>query len=467
MQVTADQKDPCTVVLDITVDEPQVSRAFDVSFREFSRYVNVPGFRPGKAPRALVERYVDMSRVRQHTLERIIRESYPPAIQEREISPYRDPEFEPTDLEDKKPYTYRAIVALEPKVELGPYKGLTVERPVFNITDADVEERIKSLREDKSRLERVADRGIQDGDVVIAEHEIKVEGVDEPEPSRRQLVYIGNNVPGYDENVMGLMPGDERTFDLTYPDDFDIEERSGKRATYSVKIASISAKRLPELTDEFAKDVGGVETVEALRKELRTRLDADAVRVSDEIAEQRIIEKIVQASTIHFPDILVREELRDKLRQLAEDLRRNNMEYNVYLQRLGQTAEQHQARLAAQAAGQIRALLALREIAIAEDLQADAAAVETEFDRMAAEGSVPEETIDEYRGDSHRRLQVANALIQQKLHDFLFGSNKLVDVEQTASPEAAQNELASESEATEPPGTAEEAQPPAQTEEHE
>src|SRR5437868_2336249 len=158
MQVTADQTNPCTMVLDITVDEPQVSRAFDVSFREFSRYVSVPGFRPGKAPRVLVERYVDMARVRQHTLERIIRESYPTAVEEQQLTPYRDPDIEPTDLEDKKPFTYRAIIPLEPKVDLGPYKGLTVEKPVFKLTDKDVEERINSLRTDRARLERVADR---------------------------------------------------------------------------------------------------------------------------------------------------------------------------------------------------------------------------------------------------------------------------------------------------------------------
>src|SRR5437588_277522 len=190
MQVTADQTNPCTMVLDITVEEPEVSRAFDVSFREFSRYVNVPGFRPGKAPRALVERYVDMARVRQHTLERIIRESYPDALSEQDLTPYRDPQIEPTDLEDKKPFTYRAIVPLEPRVELGPYTGLTVEKPVFKITDKDIEDRIQGFRADKARLERVSDRGIGDGDVVIVEHEITMEEAEEPEPVRRQLVYI-------------------------------------------------------------------------------------------------------------------------------------------------------------------------------------------------------------------------------------------------------------------------------------
>ena len=459
MQVTAEKPDPCTVVLDITVDEPQVSRAFDVSFREFSRYVNVPGFRAGKAPRVLVERYVDMARLRQHALEKIIRESYPGAVEEQDLKPYREPDIEPTDLEDKKPYTYRAIVPLEPAVEVGPYTGLSVEQPVFKLDENDVEERIKSLREDKARLERITDRGIEDGDVVIVEHEITIEGTDEPEPVRRQLVYIGNNIPGYDEQVMGMMPGDERTFELTYPDDFEEEARRGKRATYNVKVTSISARKLPDLNDDFVKDVAKVDTVDEFRRLLRERLEADAVRVSNEIAEQRLIEKILESSTVHFPDVLVREELRDKLRQLGEELQRNNVSYEQYLQRLNQSAELHQSQLAAQSAEQIRALLALREIAIKEGLQADDAAIDEEFDRIGTQGALDEVTLEQFRGDQRRRLQIANALIQQKLHDFLFANNTLVQVETATSAAAAEAELIAEVPAGEEAAASDDAPP--------
>ena len=461
MQVTADQTNPCTIVLDITVDEPQVSRAFDVSFREFSRYVSVPGFRPGKAPRVLVERYVDKARVRQHALEKIIRESYPEAISGQEVKPFREPEIEPTDLEDKKPYTYRAIIPLDPQVEIGPYTGLTVEKPIFKLSEQDVEDRIQGFRTEKARLERVTDRGVADGDVVIVEHEITLEGTDEPEPVRRQLVYIGNNIPGYDEQVMGMMPAEERTFEITYPEDFEEEARRGKKATYHVTVSSLSARKLPELNDEFAKDVAGVETVDALRELLMSRLQAEAVRVSNEVAEQRLIEKILEGSTVNFPDILIREELQDKLRNLAEELRRNQMSYEQYLQRVSQTADQHQSQLAAQSAEQIRALLALREIAIAEQLQADDDAIDAELDRMAEAGEVPAETIAEYRGDSRRRLQVANALIQQKLHDFLFTNNTLIEVEQATTPNAEEIEAGDAESAAIAPAPAEETEAPA------
>src|SRR4051812_29599167 len=134
MQVTAEHPDPCTVVLDINVDEQQVAQAFEAAYRDFGRYANVPGFRPGKAPRAIVERYVNKEKVRQHGLEKLIRDSYFQALQEQSITPYRDPNIDPTDLQDKKPYVYKATVPLEPQVTLGDYTGLTVDKPVYKVT---------------------------------------------------------------------------------------------------------------------------------------------------------------------------------------------------------------------------------------------------------------------------------------------------------------------------------------------
>src|SRR5689334_13021214 len=184
MQVTAEPTtNPCEVVLDITVDEPQVTRAFDATYKEFSRYVNVPGFRPGKAPRAIVERYVNMDRVRQQALEKLIRDSYFQAIEEEGITPLhgRGPEIQPPDLEDKKPYSYKATVPLEPQVTLGEYTGLTVDKPILKVTDELVDQRIEALREERARLERITDRGVQPGDILIAETQAVVEG-EEGEP---------------------------------------------------------------------------------------------------------------------------------------------------------------------------------------------------------------------------------------------------------------------------------------------
>lgn len=432
MQVTAEHTSPCTLVLDITVDEEQVIRTFDLTYKEFSKHVNVPGFRPGKAPRVLVERHVNQDRVRQQALERLVRETYLQALEEQAITPLRGrgPEIEPTDLEDKKPYNYKATIPLEPQITLGEYTGLTVERPLFTVTDAVVEKRIEALREERSRLERITDRGVQAGDILIAETVAVVEGEEgEPQPPRRKLINMGSNIPGFDEALLEMNIGDERTFTLPYPDDFDEEEKRGKSATHTVKLVSISGKKKPELNDEFVQSVGGGQTVEELYANVRENLTAEAEQFSNQLAEQRLFDEILQRSTIYFPEVLIKEEVEDDLRRLAQDLRQRNFTYQQFLDSNSLTAETHQIQLAQQAARQIAVLLALREISIQESLQATDDQVDAEFDRLLTENVIAEDQYEEYRLDSRRRLQVANALIQQRLHDFLFAHNTINAVE--------------------------------------
>ena len=448
MQVTAEQTDPCTVVLSIEVDEQQVSRAFDSAYRDFGRHANVPGFRPGKAPRALVERFVDNERVRRHALEKIVRDTYTKAIEEESLTPFRDPEIDAADLEDKKPYTYKANVPLEPQITLGAYTGLTVEKPIFTVTDEMITQRIDALREERAKLDRVTDRGVQAGDMLIVENQIKIEGAeDDDTPVRRQLVQMGQNVPGYDEAILDMMPDAERTFEITYPEDYAEEDKRGKKATFTVSLKSISAKRLPDLDDDFAMQAAGAETVDEFKELVKTRLEADAVRLSNELAEQRILEAILENSEVHFPEVLVRDEVRDKLNQLSYQLQYNRVGYEQYLAQISMTMEQHQAELYAQSEAQIRTLLALRDISIQEGLQAGNEDVDAEFDRMVGAGALTEEQNAEYRLDTRRRLQVANALIQTRLHDFLFANNTLNEVVQEKAPDP--DELAGVSEETE------------------
>jgi len=436
MQVTAEHPDPCTVVLDINVDEQRVARAFETSYTEFSRFASVPGFRPGKAPLAIVKRYLNMERVRQATLERLIRETYFEAMESESLTPYRDPQIEPTDLVEGQSYSYRAIVPLEPQITLGEYTGLTVEKPIYKVSDEVVEERLTKLREERARLERVTDRGVEPGDILIVEQQVHVEGEEAPSgPGRRQLVQLGDTVPGYDDALIGTAIGEERTFEIVYPDDYSEEERRGKKATYTVKLSSISAKKMPALDDEFAKAVQGGETVEELRASVRKSLQDELDQYSNQVAEQRLFSLILEGSTIYFPQVLIREEVEDELRRLSQQLRTNNVSYAQYLESIGaESPEQHQNNLAQRAFMQIRTLLALREISIQEGLQATGEEVEAEFSNLLANEIITEEQYEEFRVDDRRRLQMANAMIQHRLQAYLFANNTINEVEQAHLP---------------------------------
>jgi trigger factor len=452
MQVTAEQTDPCTLVLDVSIDEQQVARAFDAAYKELSKFASVPGFRPGKAPRAIVERYLDPQRVRQHTMEKLIRATYPDAIEEQGVVPFRSPVFDPSDLEDKKPFSYKASVPLEPRVTLGEYMGLTVNKPVFPVTDVMIDAQIEAVRNERAKFERVTDRGIEAGDMAIADIQTIVDGDESPEPARRRLVQLGSNIPGYDEALMGAEVGEERTFDLVYPEDYEDENLRGKPVKFVVKVSSISARKLPELNEDLFKEVAGVDTEEEFRARVAESIKSNAERTSNELAEQALIEKILETSEVYFPSVLVRDEVEEKYRRLSVELRQNGLSYAAYLAQTGQTEEQHQSNVIAEAQMQIQVLLALREIARTENLQASEEAIDAEFARLQEIGAITPEQFEDYVSDPRRRMQVANALIQQSLHDFLFANNTLVEVERTfeeIEAEAASAEAAAEAEEAE------------------
>ncbi len=452
MQVTAEQVDPCTLSLDIVVDEEQVAKTFDKTYREFSRVVNVPGFRPGKAPRAILERHVNKQRLQERAREVIIQEAYGRALEQEGVTPYRNATVQPSDLEDKKPFAFKAIVPLEPQVKLGEYTGITVDKPIYPVTDEMVDSRVQQLREERARLERITDRGVEAGDVLIAEMQTVIEGVEESSPARRQLIQMGSNVPGFDEQVMGMNPGDERSFELRFPDDFEEEEKRGKNATYTVKLSSISGRKVPELNDDFAKQLE-VETVEDLQKQIREALETEASELSNQVAEQRIIEKVLESSEVYFPEALVQEEMEDDFKRLSAELKQYQMPYEQFLAQIGMSGEEHYRQVHDAAATRIRSVLALRQVAIQEGLQVTDEAIDVEFANLVTLGRITEEQFEDYRGEGRRRLQVANALVQQQLHDFLFEKNSFNEVEEDINAVTQEDE-------TEAPATLESAASP-------
>lgn len=435
MQVTREQPDPCTIVLNIEVEEPQVSRTFDSVYREFSKYVNVPGFRPGKAPRNLVQQFVNMERVRERAMEKLISETVAKAIEEQEITPYRNPDVEPTDIADKQPYKYKAIVPLEPQVTVGEYKGLTVDRPVYKVTDEDVNTQFNQLIEGRARLERITGRGVQEGDMLIAEQKAVVEGDEgEEPPMRRQIIQWGQNIPGFDEAIAGQEIGEERTFTLTYPDDYEEADKRGKSVTFTVKLSSISAKKLPELTPELFQQFGDFDSEDALKTAIRERLQGQHDNQSDQIAEQKLIEQIVEKSEVHFPDVLVRDEMREEFNRLGRQLQRQGMQYEDFLAANDLTTDQYQQNVRDNSATRIKAILALREVSLNEGLQATDDEIDAQMAGLLTQGGITDDQYEQFIADPSRRLQLANAVVQQRLHDFLFANNTINDVEQSSPP---------------------------------
>jgi trigger factor len=430
MQVTIEeQTDSCTVMLDITVEAERVAKAFDRAYRKFAGFTNVPGFRPGKAPRQVLERFVNRNRLREHVRELIVNQAYREALQEKNITPYAEPEADISDVVEGQPYHFKVTVQTPPRVTLGDCSTIAVERPVYAVSEEDIDGEIEKLRAQYARLEQAHDRGIREDDQVIFEMKVTLEGEEPPAEPRRSLIRITrNNIPGFNEAVMGQMPGEERRFTLAYPDDFQDAERAGKSAGFEVKVISINQTVIPEATDEWVGSVTAFETVEALRAALRADRERALKSLADNIAENRILDALVKLSDIAYPATMLEEEIADEMRELHQDLEQRRLTYEQYLEMTGQTREQHEEQVAQRAEDRLKSLLVMREMAKSEKIETSSAEIDAEFTRLAEENAISDEDLQRMKGEERRRIQIANIILRRKLRDRLFELATITDV---------------------------------------
>jgi trigger factor len=438
MQVTKEQIDPCTVALDIQIEPEKVSSGFERAYREFSRYTSVPGFRPGKAPRKVLENFVNQERLRERVIEIVAGPAYQEALKQENIEPYAglDPEVDFADLADGEPWQFKAVVPTAPQVTLGKVEEITVERPVYEVTDEDIDRQLDTMRGEHSRVEKVEGRGVEPGDVVIAEMSEQLEGQPPAEP-KRTLVRVGENIPGFDEQILGQSIGEERTFTLRYPEDHQNTERAGKEATFTVRVESINQRVLPEATDEWVKETTGLESLQALRDTIRRAQEDQVKDLADRIAEGKILDQLIANSEIHFPGVMVRDEMQLEVQQLERELERQGVTYEQYLQATKMTDDQHRAQLEKSAEDRVKGFLARRELAKRENIEATRDEIAQEFTRLAMESRWSEEDAKRFIRDDAHRQQVANTVILKKLRGRLLELAQVKDVPASEAMAAA------------------------------
>jgi trigger factor len=426
MQVTTEKVGPCTIAMDIHIEAEQVSRAFDRAYREFGRFTNVPGFRPGKAPRKILERFINPERLRQRVIELIANPAFREAVQQESITPLREPEVEFADLAEGQPWQFKATVAIAPQVTLCDYSaGIAVERPVFQVTEEDIQQQIEDLREEHARVKTVEGRGVQKGDFLIAEMTTRLAGSEKEAEPQRVFIRVGENIPGFDDAILGQKPDEERTFTLTYPQDYPEAERAGKEATFTLKVVSISERILPERTDEWVRSVTSYQTIDELREAKRQELQKAQQQFTDRIVRDRIIQQLIQRSTLEYPQVLVEEELDYLTERLGKQLAEDRISYRRYLQQNNLTEEQHQAQMREQAEANVRTRLVLQALAHKEGISVTDAEIDTEIERLLADH---EGDMEQMRRNPAFRERVTHLIIQRKLEECLMQIARITDV---------------------------------------
>ena len=432
MQVTTEQIDPCKIALTISVEPEKVEVARQKAFGQFARNIQIPGFRKGKVPPQMAKAYVDEGRVKQRAAEMLVEPAYAEALEETKLEPFAQPELELVEMPDDGAFVFKALVPLRPVVTLGPYKGLELERRRLEVTDADVDRQLEQLQRRSATVDEVTDRPSQMGDIAVADLTVQIEGQETPELETPRATYIeiGKNIPDFDNGLVGIAIGEEKTIEAIYPADFPDENLRGKRATFMVKLNALRSRTLPELNDEFAtiqKVFPNVNTLDELKNELRTSLLKSAEEMAENDLEIQLVNQIVHNSQVSFPDVLLRAEMEEDAQALQERLQRENATLEQYLEATGKTREQAEQEMAQAADRRIRNSLVLSEVARAENLAVDEADVEAELNERAEQAGVSAAAVRAFVEKNNQMEGMRNRALSKKVLGFLKAASQVTD----------------------------------------
>src|SRR5712692_4514084 len=311
----------CLRELDLEIPAEEVQKATERIAREFARIARVPGFRPGKAPVTLIRRRFAED-IKAELLQSLVPEHIEKAVSEQKLMPVTRPQVDKVDLTEGGPLKFRATFEVLPEFELGNYKDLEVEVEALEITDADVEKGLNELRERGATFVPAEGRAIQNGDYA----QIKLMGTPigggEPLQAESVLCHVGaeETIEAFNENLRGAKAGEHRRFEVHYPADYPDQKLTGKAYTYAVEILAVKEKKLPELDDEFAKQVSDAKTMDELRAKMRQNMEAARDERQAEQARDRILAKLIAANEFPVPEALVDHQMDVRLERAARTL---------------------------------------------------------------------------------------------------------------------------------------------------
>ncbi|MBA4170303.1 MAG: trigger factor [Chloroflexi bacterium] len=439
------------MVLEIEVPSDEVDRHFATAYKHVAERTKVPGFRPGKAPRNVIDRFVGRGSVLAETIDHLVADAYEKALGQTDVQPIDQPEvdIDPASLTEGQAITFTATVPIRPEVELGSYEDYSfgLEKP--DVTDEQLEQVIGELREQHATLRPVDDRGAAEADIAS----VKFAGTIDGEPfeggsADRLPLIIGENrmIPGWEDHLIGLQIGGTTDFDITFPDDYRVEDLRGKEAHFEVELLDLREKVLPEVDDDFAQSVGDVKTLAELRTEIREAMEKRAEDEARHTFGDRIIDVAVSNATVELPEVLITNEIDIMRDELASRLAQQRIGMEQYLALSKQTPEELLVELREPATRRVKTLLVLSAIAENEGVDATPEQIDAEIAEQLArygEDAKLREYLTSARGRSYLRMTLRNRTLVDTLIERALG---------TDAPEAAATTEPTEStESTEKP----------------
>ena len=421
MSVQVEKLEKSMAKLTITVEVAKFDAAVDSAYQKNKGKIALPGFRKGKAPRAMIEKMYGTGVFYEDAANELIPEAYETAAKESELEIVAQPEIEVTQMEKGTDFIFTATVAIKPEVTLGDYKGIEVEKKEAEVSEEEITAEIDKAREANSRLITIEDRATEDGDTVIIDFDGYVDGKQfEGGYAEDYTLVLGSHsfIDNFEDQLVGKNLGEDVEVNVTFPEEYHVDELKGKPALFKVKIKEIQKKELPELDDDFAQDVSDFDTLDEYKADVEKKILENKENQIKREQEDQIIEKIIENAQMEIPQQMIVAQTRQMTQEFAQRLQSQGLSLEQYMQFTGLTPQKMMEDLEPQALKRIQSRLVLEAVVAAENIEASDEEIDKELENMASMYQMEIDKLKELIGDDEKK-QIGMDLAVQKAVEFV------------------------------------------------
>jgi trigger factor len=414
------------VKLEITVEATKFDEAIKKVYFKSAKYFNIPGFRKGKAPMQIVEKYYGKEIFYEDAFNEVAQDALEEAIKENKLEVVSRPDIEVTQIEKGKDLIFTAIMQTKPEAELGKYKGIEIKKIEYNVSDEDIEHELGHMQEHNSRLISIEDRPVESGDIATIDFEGFVDGkAFEGGKAEKHDLEIGSNtfIPGFEDQVIGMKIDEEKDIKVKFPEEYFSKELAGKDATFKVKVHEIKKKELPQLDDEFAKDVSEFDTLKELKADIKAKQEKQNEEKAKYETQDAVMKAICENMKVEIPSGMVEMEIDNMLKDIEQRLSYQGLKLEQYLQMMGKTMEDMRKEYEPQAIEAIKSRLAIEAVAKAEKIEATDKEIDEKLKEMAK--NYGKENDEEFLKNENVRNYIKEGLASEKAIAFLVENAKI------------------------------------------
>ena len=373
------------VKLEITVEAKKFEEAIKKVYFKSAKYFNIPGFRKGKAPMQIVEKYYGKEIFYEDAFNEVADEALQQAVEENKLEIVSRPDVDVKQIEKGKDLIFEATMQTKPEAELGKYKGIEIKKIEYNVTDEDIEHELGHMQEHNSRLITIEDKPVESGNIATIDFEGFVDGVAfEGGKAEGHELEIGSNtfIPGFEDQIIGMKIDEEKDITVTFPEEYFSKELAGKEAVFKVKVHEIKKKELPELDDEFAKDVSEFDTLKELKADIKAKQEKQNEERAKYETHDAVVKALCENVKVEIPNGMVEIEVENMMKDIEQRLSYQGLKMEQYLQMMGKTTEEMKKEYEPQAIEGIKSRLALEAVIKAEKIEATKEEIDEKLKEM-------------------------------------------------------------------------------------